>query len=220
MDNKYDTVESQPGITPVSLLRSVRAVKISRFLPMRERDALYAAACANQVAFQPPGGSGSEVGGSLYLSLEPNGCDGPGVAPVREASEFLSKRILEILPSLFRALEIEQFAVSEMPLTLVNGLDGHCGLPHADSIDGRYRISLLYYFHREPRAFRGGDLEIYEANPASPNDNEYETLARIDQEDNQLIAFPSQTFHGITEVRCDSDDFADGRFAAIAFLGN
>ena len=100
-----------------------------------------------------------------------------------------------------------------------NGLDGHCGLPHADSYDDRYRISLLYYFHRVPRAFRGGDLEFYDVDTASPKGHSDETLATIVQEDNLLIAFSSQTFHGITDVRCDSDDFADGRFAAIAFLG-
>ena len=220
MDNKKGTVESQPGIVSVSLLKSVRAVKIAQFLPRHERDALYAAVCANQVAFQRPGNSGPDAGGSFYLSLESDECDRPGVAPVRAASELLLTRILGILPSLFTALTIEPVAVSEMPLTLVNGLDGHCGLPHADSIDGRYRISLLYYFHRVPKAFRGGDLEFYDANPTSSEGYDDQAAARIDQEDNLLIAFPSRTFHGITEVRCDSDDFADGRFAAISFVGN
>lgn len=219
MNNNNGTVELKPVITPVSPLNSVRAVKIAQFLPSCERDALYAAACANQDAFQRPGVPGSDVGGSFFLSLESNGCDRPGVAPVQEASEFLSKRILEIIPSLFTALGIEPFAVSEMPLTLVNGLDGHCGLPHADSYDDRYRISLLYYFHKVPKAFRGGDLEFYDVDTASPKGHSEETLATIVQEDNLLIAFPSQTFHGITDVRCDSDDFADGRFVAITFLG-
>lgn len=117
-------------------------------------------------------------------------------------------------------LAVDPFVVTEMPLTLVNGLDGHCGLPHADSLDGRYRISLLYYFHRTPKAFRGGDLEFYETNPSSPNGHSEAALAGIDYEDNLLIAFPSHIFHGITDVRCESDDFADGRFAAISFLGN
>ena len=220
MDINNDTVESQPEISSIPLLKSVRAVKVAQFLPRHERDALYAAACSNQGAFQRPGDSGPDIGSSRYLSLDSNGCDHPGVAPVRGACEFLTNRILEILPSLFTALDIEPFALADMPLTLVNGLDGHCGLPHADSIDGRFRISLLYYFHREPRAFRGGNLEFYDADPASPNGHSDEALTRIDQEDNLLIAFPSQTFHGITEVQCDSEDFADGRFAAISFLGN
>ena len=63
------------------------------------------------------------------------------------------------------------------------------------------------------------DLEFYDAVAGSPKDHSDQTLTRIDHEDNLLIAFPSQTFHGITDVHCDSDDFADGRFAAIGFLG-
>jgi len=195
-------------------------VKIVQFLPRHERDALYTAACSNQAAFQRPGDAGPGVGGSRYLSLDSSECDHPGVAHVRAACELLANRVLEILPSLFTVLDIEPFAVAEMPLTLVNGLDGHYGLPHADSIDGRFKISLLYYFHKVPRAFQGGDLEFYAASPASPSDHSDEALSRIDQEDNLLIAFPSQMFHGITQVRCDSDDFADGRFAVVSFLGN
>ena len=220
MANGNNTAASQPGITPVSSLNSVRAVKIARFLPGHERDALYAAVCANQTAFEPSGVPGSASAGSFYLSLESSEFDRPEVAAIRLASGVLSKRILEILPSLFAALGIEPFAVKEMPLTLVNGLDGHCGLPHADSIDGRYRISLLYYFHREPRAFQGGDLEIYAADPAPASGTGDAAIARIDQQDNLLIAFSSDTFHGITPVRCESDDFIDGRFAVISFLAN
>ena len=219
MNGNNDSVELKPGITPVSLLESIPAVKIAQFLSRCERDALYTVACANQPAFHQTGEPGSDTGGSFYLSLDSNGCDRPGVAPVREAAKLLSKRILEIIPSLFTALDIEPFAVSEVPMTLLNGLDGHFGLPHADSYDDRFRISLVYYFHRAPKAFRGGDLEFYDVDTASPQGYSDKPLATLAQEDNLLIAFPSQTFHGITNVRCDSDDFADGRFAAVMFLG-
>jgi len=219
MDDNDSTGWSQPRIASVSGLESMRVVRIAQFMPQRERDALFDAACANREAFQCPGIPGSNEGGSLYLSLEPNGFDQPGVAPVREASKCLSKRILRLVPTLFTALGVEPFPVPEIPLALVNGLNGHSGSPHADESGGRFKISLLYYFHRAPKAFRGGDLEFYDADPASASGHRDEALARVDHEDNLLIAFPSQTFHGITDVHSDSDDFADGRFAAIGFLG-
>ena len=200
-------------------LKRIPAVKITRFLPESERDALYAAVCTNQAAFQRLGASGSDAGASFILPLEPGGTDEPGVTPIRDASDFLIQGILRLLPSLFTALDIEPFTVSRVPMTLVNGLDGHCGLPHADSSDGRYRISLLYYFHGLLRAFRGGDLEFYNEDRASTQGNSEKAIARIEQQDNLLTAFPSNTFHGITDVRCDSSDFADGRFAAVVFLG-
>jgi SM-20-related protein len=210
MDNSND-YDSDLGRIP--------AVKITRFLPESQRDALYAAVCTNQAALQRLGASGSDAGGSFILPLEPGGTDAPGVTPIRDASDFLIQGILQLLPSLFTALDIEPFAVSRVPMTLVNGLDGHCGLPHADSTDDRYRISLLYYFHRLPRAFRGGDLEFYTEDPEFAQGDSEKAIARIEQQDNLLIAFPSNTFHGITDVCCDSSDFADGRFAAVVFLG-
>lgn len=219
MNDNNEIIESHPGISSIALMDSVRVARVASFLPAPERNALYDAACTNQAAFQQPGVPGSDIGSSLYLSMESNGVDHAAAAPVRAACENLSKRVLEILPSLFTTLDVEPFVVSEMPLTLVNGLDGHYGLPHADSLDGRFRISLLYYFHRQPRAFRGGDLKFYEANPSLPNGYNEEALVRIDQEDNVLLAFPSYVYHGITNVECDSNDFADGRFAAISFLG-
>ena len=202
-----------------SLLAPFKMIQIAQFLPTLERDALYEAVCANQAAFQPPGGLVADVGGALYLSLESDQDDGPGMDRLRKASECLSSRILAMLPTLFTALGVEPFAVKAIPLNFINGRDGHSGLPHADSLDGRFKISLLYYFHRTPKAFRGGDLEFYESDAGSPNGHGKKAITRIACEDNLLIAFPSQTFHGITGVLSDSDQFVDGRFAAVGFLG-
>ena len=181
-------------------------------------DALYEAACANQELFHPPGGAGSAVGGTLYWTSDTDGGDSEG-NPLREAIEVLGEHILERLPSLFTALGVDPFPVSKVPLNLIHGLDGHSGLPHVDSIDSRFEISLLYYFHRVPKVFRGGDLKIYESVPGSVTGHGDEALAKIEFEDNLLLAFPSQTFHEVTEVLCESPEFADGRFVAVGFLG-
>lgn len=216
LDDSFKQGDQQPNIGS----ESFRSVQIPQFLPNHERDALYQAACENQQVFHSPGtDSETESVGTYYLSLESKKTDGAGVGAVRAASEFLTRHILKQLPTIFATLSVEPFDVSEISLTLINGLDGHCGTPHADSLDGRFKVSLLYYFHRMPKAFRGGDLEFYDTDAETPTGHSKEPVARIDQADNLLIAFPSQTFHGITDVQCDSSDFADGRFVAVAFLG-
>lgn len=218
-DDDHNTGGPQPSIKLASPLESVRLVQVAEFLPLKEHDALFAAVCASQGAFQPRQIPGEDTGGTFCMSLHANELDHPGATAACQASEVLSTRLRVLLPTLFTTLDVEPFAVSEIPWTLVNGLDGHSGLPHADSTDGRWRISLLYYFHRMPNAFRGGALEIYDAGTGSAEHRSDRVLTRIDHEDNMLIAFPSHTFHGITDVRCDSSDFADGRFVASAFLG-
>ncbi len=212
------TVPEQSGIGSKSGLESLRVVQISQFLPKHERDALFDAVCANQEAFQQPGIPRPDTQGSLYCSLKSDGPVQPGIA-VYEACECLSERILELLPTLFTTLDIEPFAVSKITPTLVNGLDGHSGTPHTDESGSRFKISLLYYFHRTPKAFRGGSLKFYESDPASPSGHNDKILGRIEHEDNLLIAFPSKTFHEITKVQCESNEFADGRFVAVGFLG-
>ena len=214
-----NTNEQQSGLNLASVSESVTIEEIAQFLPAHDHDELYRAACTHRELFLPPGGVGSAVGGSLYWSLETVGESSEG-NQLGEAVDALGKRILDRLPSLFTALGVEPFPVSRIPISLIHGLDGHSGIPHSDSSGGRFKISLLYYFHRTPKAFRGGDLEIYGTVPGSETGHSDEPLMKIEFEDNLLLAFPSETFHGVTEVSCDSSEFADGRFVAVAFLGN
>lgn len=210
---------SQP-ITSIAGLRSKRIIKIANFLSQQERDTLFDSVCANQESFQHIGIPDADMGGSLHLSLKPEKHERSEVVHIREACECLSNRIMKILPKLFTNLGVEPFPVSQIPLSLINGLNGHKGTPHNDESGGRFKISLLYYFNRVPKAFRGGALEFYETDAMLQSGHSDEVFARIEHEDNSLIVFPSQTYHGVTDVQLDSDEFEDGRFLAVAFLGS
>ena len=85
---------------------------------------------------------------------------------------------------------------------------------HRDDGGDRYRsrkLTFVYYFHREPRRFSGGDLLLYdtdfEAGSAS-----FAAFTRIEPLRNSLVVFPSGYFHEVTPVECATDDFGDGRF--------
>lgn len=219
MNGNNNSAWSRPDIAYYPGLESLRVITVAQFLPVAERDALFDAVCASREAFQHPDNPDSGAGGSLYLSLESGRPDLPGAGPVREACGCLATRIQDLLPDLFTGLGVAPFAVTEVPLSFVNGLDGHSGSPHADESGDRFRVSLLYYFYRSPKAFRGGDLQFYDGDSNSANGYGDEPVATIDLDDNLLVAFPSHVFHGISDVVCDSTDFEDGRFAAIGFLG-
>ena len=212
---------SETNESPMSTitLGSVKIVKFTKFLPVQVSDTLYQTACANQHLFHPPGGPGSPVGSTNYWSEETQERDTEGGSTLIDAMGVLSEHIVSHLPSIFRALEIDPFPVSSIPLNLIHGLDGHSGSPHADSIDGRFVVSLLYYFSKVPQVFRGGDLDLYETDGESPDGHSHEPVTTIEYEDNLLLAFKSHTIHGVTDVHCDSSEFADGRFVAVAFLG-
>lgn len=217
MDDNTSWVE--PNMSFIAGLESKRVIQIPQFLPKHEHDALFEAVCSNQQAFQCAGNSDVNIDGPFYLAVDSMAADLPGADAVLEACKSLSNRIQSVLPQLFEALGVEHFPVSEVPLTLLNGLNGHYGCPHNDESGGRFKISILYYFHGAPKAFSGGDLEFYNTDLKSPNNHSDKPIASVDYEDNLLIAFPSQVFHGITEVFCNSNKFEDGRFVVIGFLG-
>ena len=89
--------------------------------------------------------------------------------------------------------------------------------PHRDGVD-RWsngpevrRINCLYYLHRQPRPFTGGDLLLHDGEVAS-------TFTRIEPLDNSIVLFPSRCVHEVTLVECDPGDFGAGRFTVNSFV--
>ncbi|NNF32498.1 MAG: hypothetical protein HKN68_00205 [Saprospiraceae bacterium] len=206
-------------ITSIPGLISKRIIKIENFLPQQERDTLFNAVCTNQETFRNRGIPESAMRGSLYLDLGSEESEDSKVLPISKACECLSKRIMMLLPELFTTLDVKPFPVSNIPLNFINGLDGHMGLPHTDESGGRFKISLLYYLNKVPKAFQGGALEFYETNARSQSGHSEKAFAKIEHKDNLLIAFLSHMYHGVSEVQLDSDKFEDGRFVIVGFLG-
>jgi SM-20-related protein len=84
-------------------------------------------------------------------------------------------------------------------------IDTHTG--PAQEGDGRDRmLTMVYYFHRTPRAFSGGEIALY---PFVPGGDP----VLIEPADNRLVAFPSLALHEVRPVACPGDDWADARFA-------
>lgn len=199
---------------------SIKTVCIPQFLPIEQRDALYEAVCEEQEQFKSYNPVFSDVRTTTFLDLSSGGENKMETILTEKAHKELSKRIVEKLPSLLEALNIKPFIVSDIQLSFVNCPDGHYGAPHADSINGLYDISILYYFSSIPKVFRGGDLDVFANDKNSSTGHGSEPVFTINFEDNLLIAFASNTFHGVTKVMSDSIDFKDNRFIAVGFLSS
>ena len=73
---------------------------------------------------------------------------------------------------------------------------------HADTHGGgnwRRRISCVYYVHRQPRGFDGGDLVIYDRRGSAH---------AIRAEHNSAVFFPAYLLHEVARVTCPSRAFA------------
>ena len=62
-------------------------------------------------------------------------------------------------------------------------------------------------------------MELFETDTTYRNGYKEEAFARINHEDNLLIIFPSEVYHGVTDVMMQANKFEDGRFVIVGFLG-
>ena len=111
---------------------------------------------------------------------------------------------------------IHPFFVARRELSVVAHGNGDFYKPHIDtrtgaSDDGSVRVvSCVYYLHRAPRAFSGGELAIHSiAGDAEP--------VLIEPAHNRLVIFPSFIPHEVLVTRA-SDAFADSRFSVNCWL--
>jgi Rps23 Pro-64 3,4-dihydroxylase Tpa1-like proline 4-hydroxylase len=194
-------------------------VQIPNFLSPEERNLLVKTIYKHQNAFQYLGQPATDGSGTLHLSLIEETQNSPDAQAILKACKVVSNRILDLLPEIFAQLNVEPFPVSKVPLSIFNGLDEHKAYPHTDESDGRFKISLLYYFNETPKAFKGGALELFESDENLQNGYCKDSFAKIEHEDNLFIAFRSDTYHSVTPVELSSNQFEKGRFVVVGFLG-
>jgi len=129
-------------------------------------------------------------------------------------------RIRGVLPRVLDQFGIEEFAIanSEAQITASNDGDffgAHCD-DSQDLIAAR-RLTFVYFFHREPRQFEGGELRLHDSrgNERNVSTGNYQSIV---PQQNQIVFFPCSVLHEITPVECPSQAFADSRFTLNGWL--
>ena len=78
--------------------------------------------------------------------------------------------------------------------------------PHTDK---GFQFLAFSYFYKEPKKFKGGDLEFPKYDMKIPCDN------------NSMVIFPGWVEHGVRKVKIENSDYYDGwgRYAITSFFG-
>jgi SM-20-related protein len=124
-------------------------------------------------------------------------------------------RIQACLPIVMQRFGREVFPVKNVEVQITASNDGDFFRHHSDSGQGEIEtreLTFVYFFNREPRAFDGGELMIYDTRLEN---GEYCSAGeghRIVPGQNQIVFFPSSLVHEITPVQCASKAFGDSRF--------
>ncbi|HEX4423775.1 MAG TPA: 2OG-Fe(II) oxygenase [Terriglobales bacterium] len=132
-----------------------------------------------------------------------------------ERHDVLLHRLQACLPKVIRKLGQDPFRPSRVEMQITASNDGDFFCWHCDNAGeaiASREITFVYFFHREPKAFRGGELRIYDSrwdNGAYVPTQNYRAIV---PQQNQVVLFASSLAHEITPVECPSRAFTDSRF--------
>jgi len=135
--------------------------------------------------------------------------------------DIILERIKAVLAQVLHKLGMEEFSIAGVEAQITASNDGDFFHFHSDNssqpVASRH-LTFVYFFHREPRQFEGGELRIHDARLEGGgyvSQGRYQTIV---PQQNQIVFFPCELLHEITPVKCPSQLFADSRFTLNGWL--
>ncbi len=125
-------------------------------------------------------------------------------------------RFLGVLDTALRELGSPPIRLAGLELELVQHGDGAFYSEHIDTATDRpgsatvRALAGVYYFHRMPKGFSGGELRLLAMGRASDGHRAFTDIA---PDYDTLLLFPAWAPHEVRPVSCPSGAFLDSRFA-------
>lgn len=135
--------------------------------------------------------------------------------------KMITDRVLSCLPRVLQKWGREPFPISRIETQTTASNHGdffHCHSDNGAEAVAAREITFVYFFHREPKQFSGGELRIYDSRRENDNYVPTANYRAIVPEQNQLVLFASGLSHEITPVDCPSGRFADSRFTVNGWV--
>src|SRR5579864_9844157 len=99
--------------------------------------------------------------------------------------DLMLARIKAVLPQVLDKLGMEEFSIADVEAQITASNDGdffHCHDDNGSEGVASRHLTFVYFFHREPRRFEGGELRIHDAhlqNAGYVSDGSYQTIVQI-----------------------------------------
>jgi SM-20-related protein len=208
--------ERQVALLDRPVVLSAQCVVLDEFLAPQELEELTSYVLQHEPEFTaseviaPAGGVVDSNHRRSRVLMEPGPCQ-----------DMVLKRIKPVLPAVFRRLGMEECSITRTEVQVTASSDGGFFRVHADNahqeIASRY-LTFVYFFHREPKQFEGGELRIHDSRLQAGRYVSAGTYQTIVPQQNQIVFFPCELSHEITPVKCPSEAFADSRFTLNGWL--
>jgi Rps23 Pro-64 3,4-dihydroxylase Tpa1-like proline 4-hydroxylase len=198
---------------PPEGMRAAPFVLLKDFLPRDFHDALIPLLVASQNRLVP-----ATIGHDEYT---PEGRQTLDFPDDWEGRQRFKDCVREILSRVTPRLHVPPVKLRRIELAVRAYLNGHFYKMHMDTtpknIHGDRVVSFVYFFHRVPRRYEGGELLLFETDVRADKYSQAR-FSRIVPEDNAIILFPSNFYHSVLPVRCPGGEFADSRFVLNGFV--
>jgi hypothetical protein len=136
----------------------------------------------------------------------------------------LEAAILDVLEAVELAVDIPCGNV-ELDYTLAVHNDGDFYGPHQDrgSVSSDRLITFVYYLHRTPRPFTGGQLRIFDGRTPggaaeTPTSDGLHTWRDWEPDHDTIVFFDPSAYHEVRPVDCPSHDQGDSRFTITGWF--
>ncbi|MES2684895.1 MAG: 2OG-Fe(II) oxygenase [Pseudomonadota bacterium] len=135
--------------------------------------------------------------------------------------ELLRAKVRQLMPAVCEALKIPLVNGNiEAQLTSHNDRNFYKVHNDSGSADTAHRVlTFVYYFHRQPKAFSGGDLRVYDHKVHNGYHYAADTYRTVHPTDNSIVFFASEEMHEVMQVDCPSRLFMDSRFTINGWVG-
>ncbi|MET9690482.1 2OG-Fe(II) oxygenase [Streptomyces sp. NPDC006514] len=140
------------------------------------------------------------------------------VLPV--TSEVFSAHLADCLPLVQEVIGHRAALARSLTVLTAHGEGGHFGM-HTDASrvrDVGTALSAVYYLHRRPRGFGGGQLRLYDTVVEDGRARPGESYRTIEPEHDTIVFFPSGAFHEVVPSTCPSGRFSDHRFTLTTWI--
>lgn len=125
------------------------------------------------------------------------------------------ERVREIIPDALDYFRLPPSIGLKLETQLTSHNDGGYFRIHSDNgspSTATRVLTYVYYFHRQPVGFKGGQLRLYDSRIQFGRLWPTETFFELNPENNMLLLFPSSVMHEVLPTYCSSLEFTDGRF--------
>ncbi len=220
---KQEVKQALSNVNSVGVLESpttpqARSVVLDEFLAPQELNELMRFVLEHETEFQT-----SEV---ISPSSEPGVVDydhrrSRVFMDAGRHQEIILDRIRGVLPQVLEGLGMEEFPVTRAEVQITASNDGDFFRAHSDDADATIasrHLTFVYFFHREPRQFEGGELRLHDLPWTAEDQVRARSYHAVSPRQNQIVFFPSSLLHEITPVACASRAFADSRFTLNGWL--